>query len=260
MTTPRGLTRIPLHMLEEVLALVERGRLECPIVASDLTDAGFHGRAADVVDALAGAERAGVLAGLRVAVAERVYRPPPRLELVWTGPETRATTARSTALVVERMFNAATRSVIVGGYTFDTKEILEPLCRAMRERGVVVTMFIDIEGATANPDHIDAFAGEFIDGWLRRVWPAGAPKPAIYYDPRTAIRGDVPGYEWATLHAKCVVVDDEQAFVTSANFTDRGQTRNIEAGVLITDTAFAEQLAGQWRQLVSEGLVLRFLG
>jgi phosphatidylserine/phosphatidylglycerophosphate/cardiolipin synthase-like enzyme len=260
MTTPRGFSRIPLHLLEQILRLLERGRVECPISASDLIDAGFHGRAADVVDALAGVDRPGAEAALRIAIAERVYRPPPRLELVWTGPETRASVARSTALVVERLFNEAVRTVIIGGYRFDAKEILEPLCRAMSERGVAVMIFVDIEGATPNPSEADAFATAFIDNWLRDVWPVGTKKPDIYYDPRTAIRGDVPGHDWATLHAKCVVVDDERSLITSANFTDRGHTRNIEAGVLITDTAFSEHLAGQWRQLVSAGLVRRYTG
>jgi len=56
-------------------------------------------------------------------------------------------------------------------------------------------------------------------------------------------------------HAKCIVVDDREALVTSANFTDRGQTRNIEVGVLIEDSRFASRLAGQWRGLVETGLV-----
>jgi phosphatidylserine/phosphatidylglycerophosphate/cardiolipin synthase-like enzyme len=260
MNEPRGLSRIPRHMLEQVLGMLEQGRLDCPLTVADLADAGFHGRPADLVEVFAGVDRVGVAAALRVAIAERIYRPPPRLELVWTGPETRASVARSTALIVERLFNEATRSIIVGGYKFDTKEILDPLCRAMQERGVSVTIFIDIDGATANPLEADAFATAFIDRWLRDIWPFGAPKPAVYYDPRTAIRGDVPGHDWATLHAKCVVVDDERSLITSANFTDRGQTRNIEAGVLIEDAAFSEQLAGQWRQLVSEGLVRRYIG
>jgi phosphatidylserine/phosphatidylglycerophosphate/cardiolipin synthase-like enzyme len=88
------------------------------------------------------------------------------------------------------------------------------------------------------------------------IWTFGQPRPTVYYDPRTA----TPGPPWASLHAKCIVVDDECALVTSANFTDRGQTRNIEAGVLVTDTTFAEQLAGQWRQLVREGLVEQYRG
>lgn len=260
MTAPFALSRIPLHMLEQVLSLVKQGRIECPLSVGDLLDAGFHGRATDVVETLTGLDAAGVASSLRVAIAERVHRPPPRLELVWTGPETRASVSRSTALVVERLFAEATRSIIVGGYRFDAPEILEPLCVAMQARGVSVTMFIDIDGTTANPDEADEFATTFIDRWLRKVWPEGAPKPAVYYDPRTAIRGDTPGHEWATLHAKCVIVDDARALVTSANFTERGQTRNIEAGVLITDTTFGEQLAGQWRQLVSEGLVRRYMG
>ncbi len=32
------------------------------------------------------------------------------------------------------------------------------------------------------------------------------------------------------LHARCVVVDRARAFVSSANFTQRGQERNIEVG------------------------------
>jgi hypothetical protein len=50
-------------------------------------------------------------------------------------------------------------------------------------------------------------------------------------------------------------VDDRFALVTWANFTDRGQTRNIEAGVLVEDRAFASALAAQWRGLIESGLV-----
>lgn len=88
------------------------------------------------------------------------------------------------------------------------------------------------------------------------MWTFGLPKPEVFYDPRTARRGP----PWASLHAKCIVVDDERALVTSANFTDRGQTRNIEAGVLIEDRGFAAELAAQWRQLVVWGLVRKYGG
>lgn len=256
MSAPRGLSRIPQHLLELALELVEQGRLECPIGAIDLVDAGFHGRAEDVAAVLAGLEKAGVVAVLRTAIAERVHRPPPRLELVWTGPEARASVARSTALVVEQLFEEAKTSVIVGGYSFDEPEILAPLHRAMKERGVAVTLFLDIPGEAATREGADAFATAFVDRFFREVWTFGLPKPDVYYDPRTA----APGPPWASLHAKCVIVDDERALITSANFTDRGQTRNIEAGVLITDAGFAELLAGQWRQLVGEGLVRRYGG
>ena len=54
------------------------------------------------------------------------------------------------------------------------------------------------------------------------------------------------------------MVDERHALVTSANFTDRGQTRNIEAGVLIDDPGFAARLARQWRGLRDSGAVKKY--
>jgi phosphatidylserine/phosphatidylglycerophosphate/cardiolipin synthase-like enzyme len=51
-----------------------------------------------------------------------------------------------------------------------------------------------------------------------------------------------------------VVVDGAKAFVSSANFTQRGQERNIEVGVLIEDASFANYLAGQWLGLIDAGM------
>lgn len=251
-----GLSRVPAPMLELLLGAVEQGRLECPFTASDLSDIGLRGRAVEIADALSGVDRTGVLAAVRVALAEREHRPPPRLDLVWTGPETKASVAQSTALCIERLFNEAAHTVIVGGYSFDRAEILAPLHRAMQERGVSVMLFMDIEGEAQTREGADAFATAQIDRFFQDVWKFGLPKPDVYYDPRTA----APGPPWASLHAKCVIIDDVKSFITSANFTDRGQNRNIEAGVLIEDAGFSEQLAGHWRQLVSERLVLAYRG
>jgi phosphatidylserine/phosphatidylglycerophosphate/cardiolipin synthase-like enzyme len=250
------LTRIPQPMLELLLAALRRGRLPCPFSEADLIDAGFRGDPTDVLATLGGLDLAGAIAALRVAIAERVHRPPPRLDLVWTGPETVATVARGTWAAVERLFESAQRSVIVGGYTFDTPEILEPLHRAMRDRGVTATLFLNVPSEAAGAAEAEAVATRFIDRFLHEVWTFGAPKPDIYYDPRTPLRGP----PWVSLHAKCIVVDDERALVTSANFTDRGQARNVEAGVVIEDRAFAGELGAQWRQLVREGLLTRYRG
>lgn len=254
--TAWGLSRVPTPMLELLVTAVENGRLDCPFNAGDLADIGFRGPAGDVVAALGVVDRSGVRAALRVALAEREHRPPPHLDLVWTGPEAKASVAQSTALCVERLFNEAKQSVIVGGYSFDAPEILEPLHRAMKERDVSVMLFLDIDGTAQTTAGADVFATAFIDRFFQDVWRFGLPKPDVFYDPRTAS----PGPPWASLHAKCVIVDDAKSLITSANFTDRGQSRNIEAGVLIEDTAFAEQLAGHWRQLVNEALVRRYRG
>lgn len=256
MSVAWGLSRVSGPMLAVLEAALEQGRLDCPVTLPDLGDLGFRAYAEDVARALQGLDRNGTLAAVRVVLAERAHRPPPRIDLVWTGPETKASTAQNTALCVERLFDEAERTVIVGGYTFDRAEILAPLHRAMKERGVSVMIFMDIEGEAQTHEGADAFATAQIDRFFQDVWNFGLPKPDVYYDPRTA----APGPPWASLHAKCVVVDDKKSFITSANFTDRGQSRNIEVGVLIDDVHLSEQVAGQWRQLVGEGLVRRYAG
>jgi phosphatidylserine/phosphatidylglycerophosphate/cardiolipin synthase-like enzyme len=63
---------------------------------------------------------------------------------------------------------------------------------------------------------------------------------------------------YVSLHAKCVVTDERCTLVTSANFTSRGQHRNIEAGVLIEDAPFAKRFLAHWRALVSQGFAERY--
>ena len=60
--------------------------------------------------------------------------------------------------------------------------------------------------------------------------------------------------EWVSKHAKCMVVDARFTLITSTNFTNRGQIRNIEAGALIDSTAFAQEFLAHWMRLVELGV------
>jgi len=121
----------------------------------------------------------------------------------------------------------------------------------MAERGVQVRLFAHVQ----RPDHDDTPAatlvGRFARSFFRRDWPWPAPRPALFYDPRTVAASAV--YEGSSLHAKCVVVDGVRTLIGSANFTDRAQTRNIEAGALINDRGFATRLEEQFNGLLGAG-------
>lgn len=104
-------------------------------------------------------------------------------------------------------------------------------------------------------DAVDTHLDQHLGGFLADSWPFGRPRPRIYYDARTL----VPGPPYSSLHAKCVVVDGVRALVSSANFTQRAQERNIEVGVLIEDPSFASFLAGQWLGLISAGFVAEYV-
>jgi phosphatidylserine/phosphatidylglycerophosphate/cardiolipin synthase-like enzyme len=105
----------------------------------------------------------------------------------------------------------------------------------------------------ARADGVAPYADAVLGLFVELFWPFDGPRPEIYYGPRTA-----DDQSFASLHAKCIVVDHEQTLITSANFTDRGQNRNIEVGVLIRDPLFAQSLEQQWFNLVSAGAVARW--
>ena len=100
----------------------------------------------------------------------------------------------------------------------------------------------------------------FVDG----VWPGRDVAPVLYVDPRTAGWNADPehrrGGYFALMHAKVVIVDGEQCILGSANFTDAGTTRNIEAGVWVRSEEFARTLLGQWRGLIANGMLRRVGG
>ena len=74
----------------------------------------------------------------------------------------------------------------------------------------------------------------------------------MYYDPRSL---ELDHSNRASLHAKCIVVDDETAFVSSANFTEAAQLKNIEVGVIIKSPHFARHLSQHFDALAAEGVL-----
>jgi len=243
----RGLVDFGAADLEGLLRAIEQHRLPHPLTEAALLAEGW-GHLTAALQPFQALERAALAALLRAVLAERRHRPVPRVDLVWTGPEARGATARDTAVVVRELFSHARESVLLGGFAFDHGEdLLAPLHAAMTEYGVEALFFLNLDRGDDPTRAIDTF--------LVKNWPFGKPHPAIYYDPRTHSPDSL-----ASLHAKCLVVDRRHALVTSANFTDRGHSRNIEAGVLIDDSAFATQLERQWRGLIQAGLVKRYRG
>jgi len=248
-----SLAGVTLPELRALLRAIQAGRLSFPLAEFKLRAEGFETCAEVLTRALAPLDRNAAATALELLIADRSERPTPRIDLVWTGPEAEAAESRKTAVVVRRLFEEARESVLVAGYAFDHgAEILGPLHTAMAERGVRATIFLDIPGQAPSEAEITAFATQQIDSFLKENWPFGEPLPTIYYDPRTVS----PSVN-ASLHAKCVVIDDTRALVTSANFTSRAQTRNIEVGVLIEDADFARRLAGHWQALVTRGAMRR---
>jgi phosphatidylserine/phosphatidylglycerophosphate/cardiolipin synthase-like enzyme len=180
-----------------------------------------------------------------------------KLELVWTGPENAVSYSRDTSVVVRELFESARERVLVSTFVIrQAATVFEPLAARMDARHELsVRLFVHVGRDWRDTRHESELLREFADS-LRRDWP-GTRLPEVYYDPRSlAPDGD----HRATWHAKCVLVDEEVAFVTSANFTEWAQERNVEAGVLVRDREFTAQLRAQFDGLVQGRQVARLPG
>jgi phosphatidylserine/phosphatidylglycerophosphate/cardiolipin synthase-like enzyme len=117
-----------------------------------------------------------------------------------------------------------------------------------REPALDVRVFANVErsynDARSNDEILRAFAAE-----LRgEIWP-GKRMPRVFYDPRALELGP----KRACMHAKCVVIDETAAFLTSANFTEAAQERNVEVGLLSHNARVATALVRDFDAMVGTG-------
>lgn len=258
----------PLHALARrqllVLAdVVEAGRLRAPTpsaVVERFVPAGQVAGVCAVFDYMASAGASPLVIGmlLRGLARERaaLERAHDRVSLVWTGPELPGAESRDTAVVTAELFAQARAHVLVTGFVVHGgRRVFAALAARMAAVPALrVRLCLNVPPLPGAPldeyGAVRAFARRF----ATEHWP-GTRTPELFYDPRalspdSAMRG--------VLHAKCVVVDDEVAFVGSANLTDAAQHRNVEAGVLVRDATFAARLRQQFDSLIEHGLLRAF--
>lgn len=139
--------------------------------------------------------------------------------------------------------------MLIAGYSFDHgSSILAPLHARMTARGLGVDIYLHVDRARRTRDidqHIEHAGASF----FAANWPFGPPHPTIYVGPSTVAPDSLE-----SLHAKCVVTDERIAVVGSANFTDRGQSRNVEVGARIEHASFARALVAQFRAATHAGV------
>jgi phosphatidylserine/phosphatidylglycerophosphate/cardiolipin synthase-like enzyme len=198
-----------------------------------------------------------LLLDLTAAAVEARLEREAAAELVWSGPEAPHARSRDTRVVLDDLFSSARRSVLVSTYVIQHVEgvfaVLAARLNAVPD--LSARIFLNIERKAGDTRLEASLVHEYACG-LGTKWP-GIRRPEVYYDPRGLSADPDVRASW---HAKCLVVDDEVAFVTSANFTEWAQERNVEAGALIRSRHFAMQLRRQMERLVESKQVRRLPG
>lgn len=181
-----------------------------------------------------------------------------QIDLVTSGPEAPGIANRDTSVVVRELFAHAKQSVLVVGYAiYQGQQVFESLAKRMDELpDLNVQFFLNIARPDRDSTPSEILVTRFKQRFKDTQWPTGSRLPELYYDPRS-IADDEPIR--SSLHAKCIVIDGELVFVSSANFTEAGQQRNIEVGLSIRNPWLATQLSTHFQQLRESSLVLRAL-
>jgi len=254
------LCRLPSDDLEELSAALRSGRLRLPLTALALrrfiSQDSADAVASDLQERVEKGYSPTQLADLAdLIIQERTEHGSARdmVDLVWTGPESGGIANRDTGVVVRELFHTANKSVMLAGYAVYQGHLV---FRALADRmeqipALCVRMFLDVrrpDGDTCSEaEVVKRFAARFKE----KDWP-GKRLPELYFDPRSV---DLDPHRRASLHAKCIVVDEMQAFISSANFTEAAQLRNIEVGVLVRSPALACQLMQHFETLAAARLL-----
>jgi hypothetical protein len=250
------LLRLPVAALRSLTASLSDG-----LLAEAITKRGVEQAAGTDADAVADLLRElvaegfspgqiAVLVGGLAAALERVPKPTSLFDLVLSGPDLPGVPTADTAAVMHTMITSATREILLVGYAVHNgKRLFEPLAGRMEQiPSLDVTFCLDIPRQFNDPTPTRELVARFAREFRQRHWP-WSRIPRLFHDPRSLLTGE----QRASLHAKCVVVDRSRALVTSANFTDAAQKRNIEAGVDLRHKPTAERIADYFRGLIATG-------
>jgi phosphatidylserine/phosphatidylglycerophosphate/cardiolipin synthase-like enzyme len=141
-----------------------------------------------------------------------------QIDSVWSGPATFRVPVRATAQVLAELAGNATNELVL--VTYSAKPygpLLEQLAAAVG-RGVAVSVVVETlsgaAGALAGAEPAAAFAS--------------VPGIELWHWPR-----ERRAEESAKMHAKVAVADRSVLLVSSANLTQSGVAKNIEAGLLV---------------------------
>jgi phosphatidylserine/phosphatidylglycerophosphate/cardiolipin synthase-like enzyme len=256
------LAHLTVRDLNELAAALESGRLSLPCSIIGLERViGFSvaGPVATGLNALVntGFQEMQAATLLRAIASDRQKNPAltDLVDLVTSGPDAPEVVNRDTGVVVREMFSQATRSVLVAGYAVHQgRRVFQALADRMEQnQNLKVRLFLDIQRQQGDTSIASELVLRFANKFREKQWPEDKPLPEVYYDPRSVAQNEGPTK--ACLHAKVVVVDDARVFISSANFTEAAQERNIEIGLLVNSQAIASQVRKYFDTLVSTNQV-----
>jgi phosphatidylserine/phosphatidylglycerophosphate/cardiolipin synthase-like enzyme len=252
---------MPASILESISQALRAGRLKPPYTAFALAEWAPQAARESLASEFLSLQSLGftpcTLAVTLEALAEDAaarQRALDQIQLVWTSPDEEGPNVRDTSVVVRQLLSEARQSLWISTYSvFNGHEVFLPIQEAWLFRPQLeVVLILNVPPDDKNGLYEDAAVDKCAKAFWKYHWP-WSRKPAVFYDRRGPEEyRDLP----ACQHAKCILVDGATAFITSANFTESAQERNIELGVLFRDNPkVAESIRSKFESLIQNGFL-----
>ncbi|SCL28651.1 PLD-like domain-containing protein [Micromonospora pallida] len=188
---------------------------------------------------VSGVEAAAYLRGLAAGHAQQSAAV--RIESVWSGPSTHPVPVRATAQVLVELVAEARTELLLMTYSARPYPPLVSALATAVARGVAVTVVVEtLAGARGALNGAEP-AAAFVDLPGVRLWHWPVEQRAV---------------EHAKMHAKIAVADRRVLLLSSANLTQSGVNRNIEAGLLVRGGTAPARAAEHIAELQSRGLLV----
>lgn len=171
------------------------------------------------------------------------------LYLTLSGPDVPGVPIVDTGTVARSLFQEAEKEVTICSYViYPISGFFRPLVEKMAsDKAFRVRIIVDLGHERKTPtEPMPVVANRFKRRFLESCW-LSPDAPEILHDPRPF--SEIEG-ERGTMHAKIVIVDRRAVLITSANFTEAAQGRNIEAGFLCREPHHVERIADYFEALV----------
>lgn len=190
--------------------------------------------------------RPGDLAfAFRTALAvEARHREAPKLELIWSGPVFSPFNLRRTDETILQLIQQANQKLTLVSFALYRVERLTQALKAAIERGVTVRMFMEIDNTKSLS--------------LKKLYGDVLTTTMHFYTWSTQQRVQSSQGKSGVLHAKAVIADSQQLFVSSANLTEYAMSLNIELGLLVQGGELPGRIDKIFDDYVERGVFVRY--
>lgn len=177
--------------------------------------------------------------------------------LVITGPSIAGNEILKTGSRFMEVIQHAKRELMLATFALHQgDQILVPIYEAMlRNPDLEVTLIVNIprkyRDQTLSEEVVEAYRREF----LAKHWKWSVRPKIYYYAASLALQAS----QRASMHSKFVLADEERCFITSANFTEAAQMRNIEVGVELLSSNEPRVLSSYFKTLIRNSLLERLV-